>query len=83
MNLAKVSSNGQITVPIEIRRKLGLKSGDKMLFIVKANGEIVVANASQQAIYHAQQAFKGANKELGLYNEDDVQKIVDEIRYSK
>ncbi len=29
MNLAKVSSNGQITVPIEIRRKLGLKSGDK------------------------------------------------------
>ncbi len=70
-------------MPIEIRRKLGLKSGDKMLFIIKGNGEIVVANASQQAIYQAQQAFKGANKELGLYDEEDVQKIVDEIRYNK
>ncbi len=54
-----------------------------MLFIVKTNGEIVVANASQQAIYQAQHAFKGANQELGVYGEDDVQKIVDEIRYNK
>ena len=28
MNLAKISSNGQITVPVEIRRRLGLKAGD-------------------------------------------------------
>ena len=28
MNLAKISANGQITVPVEIRRLLGLKSGD-------------------------------------------------------
>ncbi len=32
MNLAKISANGQITVPVEIRRLLGLKSGDKILF---------------------------------------------------
>lgn len=25
MNLAKVSANGQVTVPVEIRRKLNLK----------------------------------------------------------
>ena len=30
MNLAKISANGQITVPIEIRRLLNLKSGDKI-----------------------------------------------------
>ena len=32
MNFAKISSNGQSTVPVEIRRLLGLKSGDKILF---------------------------------------------------
>jgi toxin-antitoxin system, antitoxin component, abrB famil len=33
MNLAKISANGQITIPIEIRKHLGLKSGDKILFL--------------------------------------------------
>ncbi|MDR1487091.1 MAG: AbrB/MazE/SpoVT family DNA-binding domain-containing protein, partial [Deltaproteobacteria bacterium] len=32
MNLARVSANGQITVPVEIRRALRLKEGDKVLF---------------------------------------------------
>ena len=30
MNLAKVSANGQITLPVEIRRLLDLKAGDKV-----------------------------------------------------
>ena len=33
MELAKVTSKGQITIPIEIRRKLGIKEGDKVLLI--------------------------------------------------
>ena len=45
MNLAKISANGQITVPIEIRRLLGLKSGDKILFFQKPDGEVVMSNA--------------------------------------
>jgi len=72
MNLAKISANGQITVPIEIRRLLGLKSGDKVLFFQNSNGEIVIDNASAQAIYKAQKAFEGVAEEIGVYNEDDV-----------
>lgn len=83
MNLAKISANGQITVPAEIRRLLGLKSGDKILFIEKPNGEIVINNASAQAIYKAQRAFTGVAEELGVYNEDDVQQLVNEVRYGK
>ena len=83
MNLAKISSNGQITVPVEIRRLLGLKSGDKILFLQKQNGEIVVSNASAQAICKAQTAFSGVAEEMGVYNEDDIQALVDEIRYGK
>lgn len=72
MNLAKISANGQITIPVEIRRLLGLKSGDKILFFQKPNGEVVINNASAQAIYKAQKAFEGIAEEIGVYTDDDV-----------
>lgn len=80
MNLAKVSSNGQITVPVEIRRILGLKSGDKVLFYQKPNGDIVLANASAQALQKAQAAFAGASEYMGLADEQAVQALVDNLR---
>lgn len=81
MNLAKVSANGQITLPVEIRRLLGLRSGDKVLFFQTPSGEVVVDNASAQALMKAQKAFEGVAKELGVQDEDDVQALVDEVRY--
>ena len=83
MNLAKISSNGQITVPVEIRRALGLKSGDKILFLEKPDGEVVITNASTNAIRKAQRAFEGAADSMGIKNEDDVQALIDEVRYGK
>lgn len=83
MNLAKLSANGQITVPAEIRRLLGLKSGDKILFFQNQVGEVVLSNASATAIRKAQAAFAGLAEELGVADEDDVQGLVDEVRYGK
>ena len=83
MNLAKLSANGQITVPAEISRLLGLKSGDKILFFQNQGGEVVLSNASATAIRKAQAAFAGLAEELGVANEDDVQALVDEVRYGK
>ena len=80
MNLAKLSANGQITVPVEIRRLLGLKSGDKILFLQKQKGEITISNASAAAIRKAQAAFAGAADALGVSSEDDMQALVDEAR---
>lgn len=81
MNLAKVSANGQITLPVEIRRLLGLRSGDKVLFFQKPSGEIILDNASAQALAKAQKAFAGVAEELGVQDENDVQALVDEVRY--
>jgi AbrB family looped-hinge helix DNA binding protein len=83
MNLAKVSANGQVTVPIEIRRKLMLKEGDKILFIERENGEIVINNASATAILKAQKAFEGVAETSGIQDDDQVQALVDEVRYRK
>ena len=81
MELARISSNGQITVPVAIRRRLGLKTGDKILFYDRGDGQIVVNNASVNAILQAQQAFVGVAQQLGSPSEDEIQTWVNEIRY--
>lgn len=83
MNLAKISANGQITLPVEIRRSLGLRLGDKVLFLQNQNGDIILTNASSQAIRKAQAAFSGAAEAMGVSSEDDIQALVDELRYRK
>jgi antitoxin PrlF len=75
MNLAKVSTNGQVTVPVEIRKKLNLKEGDKILFFERAGGEIVINNASATAIVNAQKAFEGADKDFWHQGSARHQKI--------
>lgn len=83
MNLAKISQNGQITIPSEVRKDLGLKSGDKILFYKNKAGETVVSNASLNAISRAQLAFIGAANELGLKDDSEVQALINEERYGK
>jgi len=41
MGLATVSSKGQITLPAKIRLKLGIRSKDKVQFLVRGN-QIVI-----------------------------------------
>jgi AbrB family looped-hinge helix DNA binding protein len=36
-----ISSKGQITVPLEIRRRLGLKEGDRVEFVVQGDWTIL------------------------------------------
>ena len=44
MELAKLTSRCQLTLPREIRQKLGVKEGDKVVFI-EENGRIFIENA--------------------------------------
>ena len=80
MNLAKISRNGQITVPVEIREHLGLKSGDKILFYISEDGKVTISNASISAIEKAQIAFKNAAKAMNIESEEDIQALIDKIR---
>lgn len=40
MSEAKMTSKGQITVPKEVRLRLNLKPGDRVLFIVEDDGAV-------------------------------------------
>ena len=79
MELAKVTSKGQITIPVAIRKALGVKDGDKVMFI-EQEGKVVMMNASLDALLEAQRAFSGVADALGLKDEQDVVDMVKEIR---
>lgn len=79
MEVAKITSKGQITIPIDIRRKLGVKEGDKVLF-VEDQGRIVMMNSSMEALRKAQAAFSGEAERLGLESEQDVADMISELR---
>jgi len=54
MNLAKISTNGQITIPVEIRKALDVKSGDKIVFTQNEHGYIIVQNLKVKSIMKVQ-----------------------------
>ena len=79
MEIAKITSRGQITIPIDIRKKLGVREGDKVVFIEVQNS-IVVANAAKIAFTNLRTGFKNQADRLGLKDERDVVALVDEVR---
>ncbi|MFA7673252.1 MAG: AbrB/MazE/SpoVT family DNA-binding domain-containing protein [Clostridia bacterium] len=82
MELAKITSKGQITIPIDIRKKLGVKDGDKVLFF-EEKGRIYIMNSSMEAIKKVQYAFTGEAERIGLTDEQAVVDMVSEIRHKK
>lgn len=79
MELAKITTKGQITIPIQIRRRLNLKDGDKVIFM-EQNGKIIVENSTRVALLEAQEAFSGEAERVGLNSEQDVVDMVKQIR---
>jgi len=79
MELAKVTSKGQITIPVEIRKKLKLKEGDKVFFS-EEKGKVIFQNASQVALSGFQKEMAGQAKKVGFESEDDVINYIKQIR---
>ena len=79
LELARVSSKGQITIPIEIRKKLNLKEGDKVLFVEK-EGNVFILNASVVALKEMQDNMKDESMKKGLSSEKEVNEYVEKIR---
>jgi antitoxin PrlF len=45
-HLTVVTRKGQVTIPVEIRRKLGLKEGDKVAFAMEADRVLLTRSDS-------------------------------------
>ena len=79
MELAKVTMSGQITIPVQIRKKLGIKEGDKVMFLEDGN-RVVLLNSSQTALDQLQSAMEGEAEKAGICNEDDVIELCKNVR---
>ena len=77
MEIAKLSSKGQITLPVSIRRKLKLNTGDQIV-IQEENGRFYFDNAALVAFTRVEQAFDGAAEEAGFASEEEMQSYVKE-----
>ena len=79
MDMARISTKGQVTIPIAVRRILGLKEGDKVVFAEKA-GNIVLLNSNRLAFEEFQKDMAGEAMGAGWTTEQDVVDYCAEIR---
>lgn len=76
---AKVMSKGQVTIPKDVRRVLGVESGDKVTFIVE--GDVVrVVNAAVYAMQVLRQQMAGDAQAADIASEEDVAALVTSMR---
>lgn len=82
MELATVTSKGQITIPVRIRKKLNLHTGDQVFFL-EEKGKLIFQNASQVALSTIQNEMSGKAKPAGFKTEEDVVSYIKELRSQK
>jgi AbrB family looped-hinge helix DNA binding protein len=79
--ISTVSSKGQVTIPAEVRKHLGIKEGDKLSFVVESEGSVKI----EVPRYHDIASLRGAagslekplswNETIEIAREDRVSDI--------
>lgn len=72
VEVSKISSKGQVTIPIELRQMLQLTEGSKVAFITDETGKVYIANSSMLALKEVQVAFEGVANKAGIKDENQV-----------
>jgi antitoxin PrlF len=70
VQLAKISRNGRITVPAEIRRALHAEDGDTLVWEINANGRVSVHRLGMDTGYLA--AVNGTLSEWNSAEDDEA-----------
>jgi AbrB family looped-hinge helix DNA binding protein len=78
-NTAKVMSKGQITLPVDIRNKMGLSTGDRVALIYE-NNRVIMMNPAIYAMEMLQKEMEGEFAKAGIHREEDIMDVVREVR---
>ena len=76
---AKIMSKGQVTIPKDVREVLGVKSGDRVTFVVEGNVVRIVKSAVY-AMQMLQNEMAGEAIKAGITSDDDVMELVKDLR---
>ena len=61
-DIIKVSSKGQVVIPKEVRKKVGVKSGEKLLVLTR-DGDILLRKTKKEAIEDIAHKIEKATEE--------------------
>ena len=76
---AKVMAKGQVTIRKDVRKVLGVTSGDRISFIVEGN-TVRLVNSAVYAMQILQSEMAGEAKRKKLQSETDIINLVKETR---
>lgn len=76
---AKVMAKGQVTIPKDVRKVLGVSDGDRISFVVEGD-TVRIMNAAVFAMQMLQMQMQGEADRTELKSDEDVSKLVKEIR---
>jgi len=85
MEVVRVTSKGQITIPRDIRTKMNIKRGDKIVFF-EDNGKYFLQNSaliSIRALEDLQNIMEGEAEKAGFKDSEDVVNYIKTIRKEK
>ena len=81
MEVSRISSKGQVTVPKSIRSLLNLAEGDRVAFI-EENGKVIITKASLIALRQLQNEISREADKKGITEKDlldDLEKVREEM----
>lgn len=70
MELARITGKGQLTLPVSIRKKLGISTGDQLLFYER-DGQVIIAPVTPSSLAEAQAAAARQH----VYTLDEIREI--------
>ncbi len=79
IEMGKISSRGQVAIPSDIREKMGLEEGTKILFFLE-NDTLLIKKIQQQTFAQITKPLREAKKKI---NEGAVVDLIHRFRKSK
>jgi len=76
---AKVMAKGQITLPKDIRARIGVGAGDRVALICEGE-RVILMNAAVYAMRALQKGMEGEWEKAGIHSDEDVMDLVKEVR---
>ena len=81
-NTAKIMPKGQITIPADIRKKMGLSVGDR-LALISDGTRIIIMNPAVYAMDALHATMDGEWEKAGIHSEDDLFDLLSEVREAR
>jgi len=76
---AKILPKGQVTLPRDIRRSLGVAEGDRVTFI-QQDDMVIMMNSAVYAMKMLQEVMRGEAERTGILTEEDAYSLMADLR---